>query len=800
MRQPGWSDLVGVALTSGAAIAAQVALTRVTSITLWHHFAFLVVGVALLGFGIAGAWLTARGGAVRSGDGDVGELLARRSRWAAASSFVSILAMLTMRPNALELFNDASVGFSLLLMIVFAMVPFVGAGAVIGTALSVWPKAVGRVYAADLIGGGVAAALAVFGLSIGGALGVLACTSLATALASIMFSLRNAQRFASALTLLCIAVVAMLLLRNEDAWIKPAPTKELAALLRLNPNAIEHRAWTPHGRIDVSHPFDSAPLVAGDIADPRPRPWRVRFVTQDGAAPTTMHFVQDDASELTFLPHATTTAVWALRGARFATPPNDDLRVLVIGVGGGVDVLNALAHGAGHVDGVEVNPAILALHTQQFPDFVGIAKHEHVNLVEAEGRSFIRGTDKRWDVIQLAGVDTFTALASGAYSLAEAHVYTLEAFDDYLARLSHGGCLSVSRLFLDPPRETLRLAMTAVEAVQRRGVAEPWRHVAIVRGRVWSTLLTCEQPLTQRQRNQLRLWSEQHDFKIAYAPGHTKSLFARALTGSASERVAFASRYPYRIDPATDERPFFFNYFRWSSLRSIDEMKSGSVYAAPVPIGHGVQLLTLMITALLAAIGIVGPLRGRGASLAGRRSVGVYFACLGAGFLLAEVALIERLTFFLGHPTNALAVVLSALLVASGAGSAMSQRLVDRWGSARLGGVVVTALIVVAAASHWLLPRLVGWSHSSRTMIALLLVAALGFVLGIPFPHGIRQLRASRVALIPWAFGVNAFLTVVAASLAPLFALEVGFSLLLIASAAAYVLAFRALPRVEASR
>ncbi len=796
---PAAFDLTAVGLVSGAAIAAQVALTRVLSITLWHHFAYLVVGVALLGFGIAGAWLTARGGALRSDDGPLRQVLSRRARWAAIASFVAVLASLVIRPNALELFRSAEVAFSLSLVIALSMVPFVGAGAVIGTALAAWPRAAGRVYAADLAGGGVAAALAVLSMSALGALGVLASTVLATALASLLFAPRSDARIRSAVTVVAIALAAALLLRSEDAWIAPAPTKELAqfhkpqhAIAR-----IEHRAWTPHGRIDVSYPFVGPPLAAGDIA--AVRPWWIRFVTQDGAAPTTLHHVPHDPGELTFLPTSTTAAVWVLRGARFAAGPSEAApRVLVIGVGGGVDVMMALGYGAARVDGVEVNPAIVALHSEHFPDFTKIAGDPRVQLIVDEGRSHVRKTDARYDVIQLAGVDTFTALASGAYSLAEAHVYTLEAFEDYLARLAPGGCLSVSRLILDPPRETLRLAVTAREALAGR--PSPRAHIAIVRGKTWSSLLVCESPIAAPALERLRAWTAEHGFAMAYDPASPDpdAPFWRALAGDEAARQSFIADYPYRITPATDEAPFFFDYFRWASLGRIAELQSESVYASAVPIGHGVQLLTLLLTVALAGAGILRPLRGRGLALPGRRAGGLYFACLGGAYLFVEVALIERLTFLLGHPTYALAVVLSAMLLSSGAGAALAERVVPRLGARRFGMLIVAALAGSYALSHWLVPALVALSGGARLAVALCLIAPLGLLLGMPFPHGIRALRTGREALIPWAFGVNAFVTVIAASVAPLMALEVGFSVLLLFAAALYAVAFAQWRRFDA--
>lgn len=791
---PVWPVLLALALVSSAAIAMQVALTRVLSITLWHHFAYLVVGIALLGFGVAGAWLAGR----RPGHGDPRAVLARRARWAAFASLVAIMASLLIRPDALDLFRSPGVAPALALIIVLEMVPFCGIGLVLGTAYQVWPRAAGRLYAADLAGGGAGAALAVLALPAAGALGVLAGAVIATAVGALLLDRERGPRTFAAV--IALGLCALALVRFEDAWIVPAPTKELA-LVRLagqGLDQIEHRAWTADGRVDVTRAFHGPPLVAGDIGPPDPRSYRIRFVTQDGAAPTTMHRVKRDPSELKFLPRATTAAVWVLRGAQFgARSAGHGPQVLVIGVGGGIDATMALAYGAAHVDGIDVNPAIVDLHTHRFPGFTRLAGDPRVSLRVTEGRSFVNASRERWDVVQLAGVDTFTALAAGAYSLAEAHIYTSEAFAAYLNHLRPGGCLSVSRLILDPPRETLRLAVTAREALRER--ASPERHIAVVRGKQWATLLACDRPIAGTALVRLRSWADAHGFRLAYDPEAPRSgspEFATTLQPDAAARAAFVADYPYRISPAFDEAPFFFNYFRWSNLPRFGEMKSGSVYDSPVPISLGVQVLALIVTALVAVFGIMRPLRNRGLAVPDRRLIGVYFACLGAGYLFVEVALIQRVTFFLGHPTYAFAVVLSALLVSSGIGAACSRWIVARLGFERVAMFLPGMLLLVAATSYSLLPQLLGLPFPARIAISLLVVAMAGLPLGIPFPHGIRLLEAGRVSLVPWVFGVNAFLTVVAASIAPLLAIETGFTSLLPVAAFAYVIAFLALRRV----
>ena len=801
-RGPRLLDRLAIGLASGAAIAAQIAFTRIFSITLWHHFAYLVVGIALLGFGVAGAWLSRRAGAVPSGM-LLREALVRRSSMGALAFLSAVLIALILRCNPLELLHSPSVGFSLLLLVLLVAVPFAAVGLVLGTALSGWSGRAGSVYAADLIGGGVFGASCAFAIPAFGALGVLlGCVSL-LALAGVLFAWGTKVLMRSVLMAAALLVVGGALIHDEDAWVEPAPTKELGLFHRpyVGIRVVEHRVWTTHGRIDVGHEVTASPFVAGVVNVGAGR-WKSHPLTQDGAAPTAMHKVESDPAELTFLPHASTAAVWALRGARFGpreSHPPGGPSVLIIGVGGGVDVMMALAHGASRVVGAEINPGILSLITGKYRAYVGhLADRPEVELHQSEGRAFVRASQQRYDVIQLAGVDTFTALSSGAYSVAEAYVYTGSAFEDYLDHLTPGGCLSVSRLILEPPRETLRLAVTAERALEARGVEEPWRHIAVLRARKWATLLACNAPIPADALERLRAFAADNRFSLALDPDHpADDPFGLALVGSAASRRAYVDAYPYRLDPATDEAPFFFNYYRLKNLVEVPRLRSSElVYGTTVPIGHGVLLLTLVLVTVAAAIGILRPLRGRSdLHFIGRRWAGLTFAALGIGYLLVEVALLQRLTFYLGHPTYALTVVLSLLLVSSGIGAGLSRRVgAARWLASACWALPAVVLIA-GAVSRWGLPAAVGQAFTVRLIVAAALVAPLGLLMGMPFPIGLERLRAKRPALVPWAFGVNAFFTVVAAAAAPLVALSTGYSVLIAGASIAYAVALVSLGR-----
>ncbi len=784
----------GVALCSGAGIAAQVAFTRIFSLTLWHHYAFLVLGVALSGFGIAGAWLTARGGALREGDGGLHVALGRRARRAALLSLVSLALVGILRFNSLHLFTDPSVVLALSVVIAASAVPFIGVGIIIGTALAAKETPPNRVYAADLLGAALAAVAISALLNVFGApLSLIGATILIGLAGCVFVAGHNRAELKRSAWTVVLLLAAALGYGNDDHWLLPAFTKEIYLVHNplMGTHNIEYREWTSQGRIDVSADFQGVPGLGGEVATPRPV--HTRLVTQDGAAPTALFRLPGEPADLDFLFRATTSAVWHLRGAAAhrGPPPPEGPEMLVIGLGGGADALMGLAFGAGDVTGVDINHAMLGLHTDRFRDYSRLTELSGLSLVRADGRSFLMSTDAQYDVIQLSGVDTFTALSSGAYSLAEAYVYTAEAFNEYFAHLKPGGCLSMSRLILDPPRETLRLAATARDALAAWDDENAHRHIAILRGRTWATMVACARPIDALEMSRLRRFAERHQFQIAFDPERPAGdAFGRLLTGTPAARADFIRNHPYRVEPVTDEKPFFFDFFRPSQLLALgSEASTDHPYAARLPVGHGLMLASVFVTLLLSVFGIWWPLRRAGIALGPDDRVELrYFAGLGAGYLLVEVGLIQRLSFLLGHPTYGLTVVLGSLLGASGLGAALTLRL----GPARLRGLpwlVGIAILATAVASYLFLPGWLSLPFGTRLGLSLLLTVPLGFVLGMPFPLGIARLRAANPAIVPWAFGTNAFFTVVASSAAPLLAMGTGFSGLLVVAALLYAVA-----------
>ena len=838
---------LGVALLAGSVLLLEIALTRVFAIMLWHHLAYMVVGVALLGLGAAGSLLTMRG---VDTDVDVGRTARRLATLSTAYGCVVIVSFLasTYVPVAtLSLLSSPTELLRLALLYVLVTSPFLLAGLALGLAITSLAGDVHRVYFFDLLGsacGGAASAWMLSHLNVAsvvvlaGALGTLAGASFALA----------ASRRSAALALPFVAVTATAFVAfsgglpalgiPELEWSLPyAPGKELASVAREH---VELRLPSSTAEIEVTRESAFPPISGGDFGYRAAKVVRSRMVTQDGTAPTMLYEGAADLSRFEFLGDSQTASVYEALQAAGSTDP----RVLVVGVGGGIDVMIALAHGAGHVTGVELNRAMIDLVTVHLPEYLGdlftpavSPLDDRIDLVHDDGRSFAVRSDQRYDVIQLSGVDSFTALSSGAYTLAESYLYTVEAVQDFYAHLKPGGVLSYSRFLLGRPRrprETLRLANIARSALEELGVSDPASHILVFRGHLWASTLVKAGAFTRAEVDALREFALRKGFwGILFDPLHpdgqaiehadsahvrrsflggvpdrqttehflaTRRDFHHLLRGDADTRRRFVADYEYDVTPSSDDSPFFFNYYKWRGLGlqpAADTAGAagpkGSLYHPDFPVGHAILLASVVQILLLATVLIMAPLRSlqrSGVSSSVRLRVLAYFGALGLGFMLFEITLMQKMILFLGHPTHAIQLVLTALLAFAGLGSLLAGRYaIDSARGIRIvfGGLALMALGVLATLQG-VLPALMAQSFGARAVAALIVIAPFGVLLGIAFPTGIRIVSARAPELLPWAWAINALLSVLGSIGCILLAMAMGFWKVWLLATLVYVL------------
>lgn len=781
-------------------LACQVLVHRLVQAKLVNNYTFLIVSLTMLGFAASGVllarWLPRL--SLRPAD----------ALSAAAGAFSLTLLAATLVFCAAPAGAQWTVSRSqfalaflrlLPLSLLFA-VPFACCGLMLGLLLSLPGQPTRRVYGFDLVGSAAGALAVVPAISLVGVeRGLLALAfSLPVATAGLAPGASRAGRgllLAGGLA----AALAWPFAGTLFAMSYP-PGSFLAETQRPGGGyELERIAWDPVARIEISrmpppHPDGVRwPFLIGD--DPALHARLVRVLTQNNNAFTYAPRYDGTPEALRGLERTLYAAAYAARAA----PPRE---VLVVGVGGGLDVLAALRFGAARVTGVEINAATLSIlrgsHADYFRPWVADAR---VRLVLADGRHFLARDRGRYDVLQLSGVDSASGTPAAAHVFSESFLYTAEAFDVYLARLADDGILNLMRSEWSPgPREMLRALVSAVAALRRAGVREPARHVVTLTARngLFTALLVQRSPFTGEQLERLDRWAAASPyFDVSAEPrrnGRRQNAYQAFLApGDARAERAFVAGYPFDIRPASDDRPFFFRHSYWSHLLP------GHAPALPgVPVMEMALLLLLLLVSLATALTVLLPLRllaRDGLRVAGAPRLMLFFGGLGTGYIAIEMALLQRFSLFLGHPNHALSVVLAALLVATGVGALASERLVKAAGGPRF--VAYLLAIVLLALQALVFPRLAGWvswGFPARAALAVALIAPVGVLLGAFFPWGLERLKRRAPAFVPWAWGLNGAFSVLAPVLSVAVTMTYGMGLLLLLSLPVYLLAAAAAP------
>ena len=771
-----------IGLLAASALGYQVLLFRLLAIVQWHTFVATIVSLALLGHGAAGTALALAGG----------RLLPRFPLVYATSAALFAVAVplcwaLAQRLpfNGLELvWNPWQLGWLVALFLLLAL-PFFFAACCFGLAFMHARERIPALYAADLLGAGLGAGLTtgmLFLLPADDALRVVAC---AGACAALLPAAPHLVR----LGLPVLAVVAALL--SPADWLAPriTPYKGLPRSLAVMGAEVVEEHSTPYGLLTIVRndaiPFRHAPGRSLTGTSELPRQLAV-FTDGDGMTAMT---TRKDRESLKWLGETTSALPYRL----IAHP-----RVLVLGAGGGTEVLQAIYHDAREIDAVELNPGMLELARAWLQD-------SRVRWHLGDARGFIRGHPRQYDLIQMAPLDSYGGSGAGVLALAESYLYTVEALADYYDRLAPGGWLALTRWEKQPPRDGLKLFAMAIEMLRARNL-EPGGHLALVRGWQTSTLLIGQRALSGADVERLRKFCDERGFDPAWFPGIRPDEVNRhhrvqrpwlhegavALLGGDAE--AFLADYKFQIAPATDERPFFFHFFRWSLLPELVALR-GQGGLTLLDTGYLVLAATLALALPLSIVLILVPLAvlGQPQVAPGRLRPGIYFLCLGLAFLLVEIACMQRYGLFIGHPLFAAVAVLVGFLVFAGAGSLLAAKL-RQW--PRAVNWAVAGIVVMLVVQSIALPPSPGMVESvaGRFAATLALIAPLAFLMGIPFPLGLSRLATEMPPYIPWAWGINGCASVLSALLAALLSVHLGYSTVLLLAAALYaaaVLAWR---------
>jgi spermidine synthase len=781
--------ILGIGLASFAVLLLELVLTRLFSVVLFYHFAFLAISIALLGLGAGGVFAYIY--KYRLNRIPMRDLAARLCCWNAVAIPI-VLEVILHVPVSLELSWHNLLKLTALYLA--AAVPFLFTGILFSVVFARQAGTITRLYGADLLGGATACLSTVPLLNwLGGPNSILAGAAIMALAAVIWAANSKARKTAGVLA----GVLGALILANYSGRLIDVIYAK--GVLR-DKSWVEFARWNAISRVEVDRQGDGGKAIVID-------------------ADASTYIMNVD-------PHAWQGTDWQKN--LMAAPPAlaNVLRprgaFAIIGPGGGVDVLRAVANGSSSVTGIEINPIIAnTIMRGRYADYTyHLYERPEVQLHVTDGRSFVRNARQTFDVVQMTLVDTWASTAAGAFALSENSLYTVDAFREYFQHLKPDGMIAVTRWEFRQPREALRVVSVATEALHRIGVANPARHFIVVsqgaldEDGIAVVVLAKKSPFTAEEEARISEHLDDNPDLVALytpsSPGQNpfSDLIAR------NDPWAFARGYPYNVAPVDDDSPFFFFTLKTDQILHDGGLQRGIDWK----VNLGVFVLGIVfLISISAVVGfLLVPMALRGGRMKQSPAM-LYFVAVGLGYILVEISSIQRFVLFLGHPTYALTVVIFLLLLSSGAGSLLSRRWLSK---AARGWIPLIVLIAGIGATTWALPgflgAFIGLPFVLKLTLSAVVLVPLGLAMGMPFPTGLRALASTAEVELPatefgepintndnsveWAWAMNAASSVLGSVLAMVIAIHFGLNVTLACGAVAYLLAFCLFPTLATPR
>ena len=781
--------LFGIGASSFAALLLELALTRLFSVVLFYHFAFLAISIALLGLGAGGVFAYLRKTQLsRIGTRPLAAWLCGLN----AVVIPFVLEIVLHVPVSLELsWNNL---LKLTVLYLSAAIPFLLTGVLFSVVFARETRTITRLYGADLLGGAFACLSVVPLLNWIGGPNAILFAAIVMALAGLVWA--DARRARNVTGVIAAVLVLLIAVNHSGRLIDVIYAKGIFR----DKSWVEFARWNAISRVEVDRQGDDGKAIVID-------------------ADASTYIMNVD-------PHAWQGTLWQKN--LMASPPAlaNVLRphgeFAIIGPGGGVDVLRAVANGSPSVTGIEINPIIAnSIMRDRYAEYsYHLYERPEVHLHVTDGRSFVRNAKQEFDVVQMTLVDTWASTAAGAFALSENSLYTVDAFREYFEHLNPDGMIAITRWEFRQPREALRVVSVASEALHQLGVQNPAKHFIVVsegdldEDGIPVVVLAKKSPFTPEEEAAVKAHIESTEDLVALytpsAPGQNP--FSALIAGN--DPRAFARDYAYNVAPVDDNAPFFFFTLKTDQVLHDGGLQRGIDWK--VNLGVVVLGIVFAISLVAVVVFMVGPMALRD----GRRQRALpllYFVAVGLGYILVEIAFIQRFVLFLGHPTYALTVVIFLLLLSSGAGSLLSRR----WLANAARGWIPLAILVLGIALYtWgltsLLTSLIGLPFFVKLVVSAVVLVPLGFAMGMPFPTGLRAIANTAAVELPacelgepansddnaveWAWAMNAASSVLGSVLAMVIAIHFGLNITVACGAAAYLLSLMLFPTLAPRR
>lgn len=803
---------IGIFFFSSSVLLFELSLTRVFSILQWNYLAFMIISIAFLGYGASGTFLSVFSSLLKKAEGK--NLYKYLLFFSILFSLSSLLSIFVICKVPFDLYRVIMDKYQLLYIVIYYLaiaIPFFFAGICISLSISKLPEKVNRIYFCDLSGAAIGCISFLILANYIGMSYLLIFPPLLSFLASFLFSLKLKDK-RSAIYIVGIFLFIILFSSAENFYSFPVnPYKSLFTLLRYPQSRIIERRENSFARLEVveSEGVKYAPGLSlnfsGEISE------QLGLVTDgDGLSAITRLEGESDLEGLKKIEFS--DYISSALGFHLVRDIENQRKILIIGPGGGLDVLGGIYNGTEEIWGIEMNPNVKILLQNNYADYSGnIYNREGIKILTGEGRSVLKGLDQKFDLIQISLIGSSHTASGGFYSISENYLYTVEAFMDFWRHLSNGGKLGITRWLKFPPREIVRLCSISLKALSRMGIERPENHLAIIRSWATSTLILSKEEIKEEEIKIIKDFCDRRIFDVVYFPGikeeevNINHILEQSyyyheinqLVNSFKENKLknFYDTYFFNVSAVTDNQPYFFYTLKWRNIPKI--IKSTGNWQALIEWGNLIIFATFLQGIIFSIIFIFLPLFLKRFPVT-KRKIKVpfllYFASLGLGYMLLEISFIQKFILYLINPSYSTSIIIFSFLFCSGLGSFYSKKIERNYIDSLK--IIIFTLCGLLILYQFILPYVFNatlqYSLLVRILITLGLISPLGFLMGMPFPLGIRMVNSIEQGkgLIPWLWATNSFCSIIASVSAVIIAIFFGFKVVAILAALIYLFGF----------
>ncbi len=787
MKEPGFGIInFSVFLTSFSILSYEIVFTRIFAYIQWHNLSSLIITMALLGFGASGSIIAVLQKRIETNYLNWFFAMLNLFPLFLALGFI-LSSFLSFNPYEMS-FNPVQVLYIFLYFFLMSISFFFGATII---CIALLRYSISKTYFMNLVGSGTGALAVVGALFLMHPFDIMVGIIIVSLVPPMVMAVKGGKKYILWSSSMAVVILAALFVaQSYEGFKKVSEYKPISGALNLPEAKIIHEAFSPLSVVQVVEAKGLRSTAGLSLKSPFQVPVQTGIFF-NGSSMSSITPYNGNKDNIGYVQYVTSYLPF------YVLDKNRRNNILIIGSGGGESILKSVLSQFKNIDAVEIDQNVISLMKTRFAAYSGnIYNKENVNVIHHDGRSFIKQTDKTYDLIELSMMDTYNAASSGVYALNESYLYTVESIKEYHDHLSDSGVLAISRWVMTPARDNIKIFNIVITALRQMGIKDVNNHLIAIRSLQTLTLIVSKGPAPGDMINQAKLFSKERLFDLVHYPGINEKEVNRFIklktpvyydalqkllsNGSGS----FISKYDFDITAATDNRPYFYNFFKPKVLKLIKEYGPSQI-----PItewGYLVLLIILIPVLAISFIFIILPLWNKKIQKK-QKMIFAYFSLIGMGYFFIEMVLIQKMILFLGHQAYSLSVIIAGLLIFTGIGSLFSKKVFPanrRIPMATLLIVLITGLYLIFMDQVFAV--FISKGMGFKVLIVLLMLAPQGFFMGFPFPLGLSAIKQAQNASLPWAWSINGFFSVISILTASILSIIFGFRAVLIIAILCY--------------